>query len=67
MSKKLKLLGMLCLILLPLTSCAASINVTRHGYCDIYEPVHFSRHDTPETIAAVQRNNAAYGAICAKK
>ncbi len=54
---------MISAILLSLTSCATSTRGIK-SFCAIYEPVHFSRHDTPETISEVQRNNAAYETLC---
>lgn len=56
---------MLSLALL-MTGCATPIRVI-DSFCAVYEPIHYSRlHDTPETIAQVKRNNAAYDRICHK-
>jgi hypothetical protein len=50
-----------------LTGCATSTSAPQSDFCLIYEPVYVDRqNDTPETLQQVDRNNAAYEAVCVK-
>jgi hypothetical protein len=51
-----------------LTGCATSTSAPQSDFCLIYEPVYVDRTlDTPETLQQVDRNNAAYEAVCVKE
>lgn len=51
-----------------LMGCATSTSAPqRSDFCLIYQPVYVDRtNDTPETLQQVDRNNAAYEAVCVK-
>jgi hypothetical protein len=34
--------------------------------CQAFEPIEWSSHDTPQTIAAVKEHNAAYKSLCGR-
>lgn len=34
--------------------------------CDAFEPIRYSRRDTPETIERARKHNAAWDALCKK-
>lgn len=60
--KKLKYLGIACLMMVALTACTTNIN---GDFCLIYEPVYMDyEHDSPETIRQVDRNNVVYEEWC---
>lgn len=62
LSKLLKKLATVCLILFGLTACTTNIN---GNYCLLYEPVYADyEHDTPETIKQIDRNNVIFEMLC---
>lgn len=68
-SRRQKLLGRLSLIaLLTLTGCvtmtgSAGIDPTLVA-CGAFKPIHWSIHDTDDTIRQIKAHNAAYVAVC---
>ena len=61
-----KKLGML--VLLPLAACQTNfkgIEVLGHAaFCDVAEPIYYSKDDTEETKKQVKEHNAVGKAIC---
>lgn len=60
--KRLKMLGVLSLILIELNACTTNIN---GNYCLLYEPIYADYdNDTAETIRQIDRNNIVYDTLC---
>lgn len=59
--KKLALLA----ALLPLAGCATTTpTFVTDTSCLAFEPITYSRRDTPETIKQIKGHNAAYDSLC---
>jgi hypothetical protein len=67
--------GAVLMMLGVLTSCTHPMGsggtdmvaTTKKASCGLFEPIGWSRLDTPETIGAIKAHNAAYRAICGEQ
>lgn len=60
-SRKLLLLG----VLLSMAACQTTTpTAVTDTSCTAFEPFHYSRKDTPETIKQARGHNAAWDALC---
>lgn len=47
--------------------CAASQAPAIDTSCQVFEPIRWSRRDTPETVRQVKEHNASWQALCGDK
>ncbi|HET8727596.1 MAG TPA: hypothetical protein VFO41_08820, partial [Alphaproteobacteria bacterium] len=47
-----------------LAGCASTGAVPVDTSCSAFEPIRYSRKDTPETVTAIRAHNAAWDALC---
>lgn len=56
----------MCAILPACSATTTGFGATSE-FCLLYEPIHWSRRDTPETVLQIKVNNAKYLALCVDK